>query len=597
MGSGEDERDTRVDRPRPTPLRPPPDAPFSSSAAVATSHHRLEDEVRPASVAPLGPLRLPLDDEPTGHGTESVSAATHARRRLEGTRLLLAAMIVFSMLGIVGVVLFPGPGHHGTTLAIAFGAIAAVSIPVFIRVMRAQEYAFDRWLVVHAIVVAGAVPAVTLGLGMLSPVSGVFVMAIMLFALVGPRRMVILTFLEIALGHALIAALAYADVVPSSGLRYPVELHGMDFVLSFLWVEGQYTMALFLGLLMNARYTQLVDELERVVRASSAREALLREVREELDRAANLHGPGRFTGTALGGFDLGEVIGRGGMGEVYAATRRADRRESAVKVLLRGMLADRELVARFQREARLVSTLKTPHVVEVLEVAPEHAEIPYLAMERLRGHDLASLLRSEGRLPTPEIAAVLLEVAAGLEVAHAAGIVHRDLKPSNVFRAESGDRAVWKILDFGIAKRTETDDQALTGDRILGTPQYMAPEQALRHAAIDQRVDVHALAAIAYRALTGRTPFTGEDVPRMLLALTTEVPTDPRLYADVGLDVALVLRIGLAKRPRDRFPTAMAFARALDAAGRGDLDSSIREQGHALLAVEPWGARVAPGTA
>ena len=247
---------------------------------------------------------------------------------------------------------------------------------------------------------------------------------------------------------------------------------------------------------------------------------------------------------------------------------------------------------RFEREARTVAKLHSPHVVTVYEIGGPEAPIPYIAMERLEGQDLAAVLRTHGILGLADTRTLVREVASGLDVAHDAGIVHRDLKPNNVFRAESeGGRRTWKILDFGVSKLTTGEDATLTRNQVVGTPQYMAPEQASGEGTIDRRADVHALAAIAYRAVTGRLAFGRDEVAQVLLAVATELPVDPAEVRELSEDVALVLRIGLAKRPHERFATASAFAAAFEDAVEGRLAAKWREHGRRLVAAEPWGSK------
>lgn len=564
-----------------------------STATPASLGSTPSDEQPVVSVVggPWDGSTTPSDRSATTDSVKGAREVMLGERELEGMRILFAAMSVFAICGLVGVATFPGTGPHGMVLAVSFVAILVATVPVLVRAFVVSEFAFDGFFVAHVVVVSAAIVGVTFGLGMNSAVSGVFALGIMFFALNGPPRIVIVSFLEIAVGHAVLTILAFFRVIPSTGLRIPVELHGVDLVLAGLWVEGQYIAALGIGLLVNKRWAQLVAKLEQAVRAASAREALLREIREELDRAANLVGPGRFTGHEVGRYRLDQVLGRGGMGEVYEAHRLDDGSEAAVKVLRRGMLADRDVVTRFQREARTIRELRTPYVTAVFEVGGDEAEVPYIAMERLHGQDLAAMLRAKGTLSMTELRSLVAEVSSGLTVAHEAGIVHRDLKPNNLFLAETDVGPLWKILDFGIAKDVRGVDATLTVDQIVGTPQYMAPEQALKDAVVDRRVDVHALAVIAYRALTGRLPWTGSDVARILVAVAHEIPPDPHGFVVIPPDVGFVLRIGLAKRPEDRFATADEFARALASAIDGELEPRFREHARSLLSAEPWGGR------
>jgi serine/threonine-protein kinase len=185
-------------------------------------------------------------------------------------------------------------------------------------------------------------------------------------------------------------------------------------------------------------------------------------------------------------------------------------------------------------------------------------------MERLHGTDLATRLRTETRLPSDELVAMIDQVARGLEAARIAGVVHRDLKPHNLF-FHAG--ATWKILDFGVSKVLGSEG-TLTGEGIVGTPQYMAPEQAsggqVTHAA-----DVYALGAIAYRCLTGRSPFKGRDLSELVYQVVHAAPMRPSALGRVSPVIEDVLAIAMAKDPRRRFPSAHAFAAAFISARRG----------------------------
>ncbi|MEJ7601367.1 MAG: serine/threonine-protein kinase, partial [Kofleriaceae bacterium] len=247
---------------------------------------------------------------------------------------------------------------------------------------------------------------------------------------------------------------------------------------------------------------------------------------------------------------------------------------------------------RFLREAETASRLDCPNVVRVLEVGTTAAEIPFLAMERLRGHDLAHQLRRHRKIQLPQARILAEQIAIGLEAARVAGIVHRDLKPHNVFLAETVNERVWKILDFGVSKSGGTG--TLTRGHVVGTPAYMAPEQA-RGEDVDHRADVYSLAAILYRAVTGHPAFQGKDVPSTLYDVVYRVPSQPSLLASVSTDVDRVLAIGLAKQARDRFDTAAELARWFAAAVETRLDPEQRRRADDVIAKYPWGVR--PGIA
>jgi serine/threonine-protein kinase len=227
------------------------------------------------------------------------------------------------------------------------------------------------------------------------------------------------------------------------------------------------------------------------------------------------------------------------------------------------------LLERFLREAVATSKLDSPHVVRVLEIGDKTAPLPYIAMERLHGHDLAFVLRARPRLPGAEVADLLAQLARGVDAAHRAGIVHRDLKPHNIFCSDQGEnRPVWKILDFGVSKLRD-QDATINPGHIVGTPSYMAPEQ-IRGAEVDGRADVYALGVIAFRALTGELPFRGRDTPELFYNIVhAPAPLASRRCPDLSSAVDGVLARALAREPEDRFDSAIdlavALAQALDA--------------------------------
>ncbi len=333
--------------------------------------------------------------------------------------------------------------------------------------------------------------------------------------------------------------------------------------------------------LVTLRTNQLMSE--QGVRAQ--RDAQLAEAHAEVRDVRT--GDGRYSGRVLDGFALGPVIGRGAMGEVYEAADRSGR-PVAVKVLAPQFLADDDSLRRFQREARAIAAVDTPHIVRLIEVGPADAPIPYLVMERLTGSDLNVQLKERPVFALAEVVAIVDQVATGLAVAHAAGVVHRDLKPANLFAAERGGVVIWKILDFGVSKIH--GEATLTAAQIIGTPSYMAPEQA-RGEAVDERIDIYALGVIAYRLLTGRPAVTPKDPPAMLVDVVFRMPQRPSELVPLTPAVEAVLAIALAKRPDDRFATVRELADALRAAAEGDAPELV-ERAAAILARAPWGGWV-----
>jgi serine/threonine-protein kinase len=330
-----------------------------------------------------------------------------------------------------------------------------------------------------------------------------------------------------------------------------------------------------------------VAERERIVRSLVQREALLLEARLDLDRALQLGGAGRYTGQVLGSYRLGAILGRGSMGEVYEALHLESGEPAAVKLLQSSSQQNPSYVVRFLREVRVAAALEVPHVVRVLQVSEPSAPVPYLAMERLRGHDLAWMLREQRRLAADEVLDMVDQVGRGVAAAAAAGIVHRDLKPQNLFLADQpGGAPLWKILDFGVSKQLG-EQGTLTHGQVVGTPIYMAPEQA-QGLEVDHRADLYALAAIAYRCVTGHLPFRARDVPTILYSVVYKMPVRPGALADLHPDVDLFLLVAMAKNPASRFASAEEMAASFEDAVRGRLTDGLRAHAAALELLHPW---------
>ena len=332
--------------------------------------------------------------------------------------------------------------------------------------------------------------------------------------------------------------------------------------------------------------------LARHERASSAvvqKDAQLSELQKDLAHALDVAGVGRFSDTVVGSYKLGEVLGRGAMGEVYLAHHRDTHEEAAVKLLHTHTMREPGSVQRFLREAKMAAALETRHAVRILEVGGFEGDLPYLAMERLRGEDLAELLRRSPRLNMLEVLRFLAEVGAGLSAAREAGVVHRDVKPRNLFLSEGdkpGER-IWKLLDFGVSTFATAD--VTHGDgRIIGTPEYMAPEQAAGEP-VTYRTDLFSLGAVVYRALTGYQAFVGDHIVEVLYQVGHAMPPKPSAVADLAPEIDVVLAVALAKVPTDRFESAEELRHALESAARGEVTTELRERARKILEVFPWG--------
>jgi eukaryotic-like serine/threonine-protein kinase len=276
--------------------------------------------------------------------------------------------------------------------------------------------------------------------------------------------------------------------------------------------------------------------------------------------------PHPLVGTVLRGtYEVRRLLDRGGMGIVFEAEQVRLRRKVAIKILPGHLAQESQALLRFQREAELVSMLQNPHVVQIVDFDTTEQGEPYIVMEYLSGESLELRLARQPALPLDVTIRIATQVAAGLAAVHGALIVHRDLKPANIFLTELPSEGFHvKLLDFGIGKRLGAQ-QHLTGENdVMGTPDYMPPEQALgKTAHVDQRGDQYSLAVIVYEMLAGRGPFQGDMMAILEQVIASEPPAIELLVPRLPLGVGPVLRRAMAKEPRERFETITDFAEAL----------------------------------
>ena len=263
------------------------------------------------------------------------------------------------------------------------------------------------------------------------------------------------------------------------------------------------------------------------------------------------------SGATFGAYRIVEPLGRGGMASVYKAYEAALDRYVALKVLPGEFLHDETFAERFRREAKVVARLEHPNIIPIHAFGIEGG-IPWMAMRLISGGALSSLLRG-GRLTHPRVITILGGAAHALDYAHGKGVVHRDVKPQNILLDEA-ERVY--LADFGIAKMVEGSGALTQTGMITGTPQYMAPEQAIGQP-MDQRVDIYALGVVAYEMLTGRVPFAA-DTPVAVLMKQVSEPMPIPAAADVPEPLVRALLRCMAKKPEERWPTAGAFVRALE---------------------------------
>jgi serine/threonine protein kinase len=321
---------------------------------------------------------------------------------------------------------------------------------------------------------------------------------------------------------------------------------------------------------------------------------------DETATRVSLPGPQLLAGRYL----LQRRLGRGAMGQVYLAKdNKFATKKLAVKTVRQDILSSEDLqegeaIARFEREAQAAASIEHPNTVGVSDFGESADGVFYLVMEYVEGETLHKLLRREGTLTIPRAVRLLRQIADGVEAAHELGILHRDLKPANIFimKGKHGDGFV-KVGDFGLAKIvsntvTDTASNATPSSRgIIGTPEFMAPEQMQPELGVDARADLYALGTIAYLMLGGRTPFTGDLMqlvtqkimqrPAPLSSIRTDVP------ADVDRVVMHALEIDPAKRPS----SVGEWMEELEKAA-SDIDESRRSGKSRLVVMGPLGAEV-----
>ncbi|HEY5951588.1 MAG TPA: serine/threonine-protein kinase [Kofleriaceae bacterium] len=508
--------------------------------------------------------------KPSAWGTASNNRTPHptAAQAFDKSDLVRSNVFhifgVCAPLGALALSLLIG-GDHDARIAFWIGAgliaIGNIGLVYFTSSPERHSARAVGWLwILSTIGVQGAVYY----FGPFSAVVMVDMLGIMFIAIGRVRWTALATAVICIGGHIAIATPIIMGWVKDVGILPSIATERSQLVIAEVLVVSFLASGYALGRWARGTAATAFAELQSAMRIIGDREQALAEVADDAARQRRVN-EGRWTGQKLGEWRLGVVLGRGAMGEVYDAVGERDR-PAAVKLLNARSTGSSAMVERFHREMDVAARLESPHIVRVFEVSSPDAPVPYIAMERLHGVDLATRLRNENqnRVPSDELVILLDQVARGLEVARLAGVVHRDLKPHNLFQH---DGSVWKILDFGVSKVMDSEG-TLTGEGIVGTPQYMAPEQA-SGGQVTHLADVYALGAIAYRCLTGRSPFKGKDLSELVYQVVHTPPIRPSALGRVPVSIEDVLAVAMAKDPRRRFPSAMSFAQAFIAARRG----------------------------
>ncbi|HLA09050.1 MAG TPA: protein kinase [Pyrinomonadaceae bacterium] len=283
--------------------------------------------------------------------------------------------------------------------------------------------------------------------------------------------------------------------------------------------------------------------------------------------------------TLAGKYRIEEKISEGGMGGVYRGTHVLMDKTVAIKVLHPSLAADEKIVARFSREARAASRISHPHALSVTDFGEDEAGVVFLVMEYLSGRTLKEVVREDGPMPLKRAVEIIKQVGGALDAAHEQGVVHRDLKSDNVMllTTNSGDYA--KVLDFGIAKIKEPDDgydAALTApDLVIGTPQYMSPEQCSQSQDIDARSDIYSLGIILYEMLVGHLPFTGPSPTAIMMKQLQEAaPSVHDERPDLPEVMGMIIKRAMAKLPENRYQKVSEMVEDLTMAAEHSVPAS-----------------------
>ena len=272
--------------------------------------------------------------------------------------------------------------------------------------------------------------------------------------------------------------------------------------------------------------------------------------------------------TLAGKYLIEELIKHGGMGAVYRGKHVLMDKTVAIKVLRPSLAMDNDVVARFSREAKAASRISHPHAVSVTDFGEDENGVVFLVMEYLDGRTLKEIVRSEGPLALDRAVEIVRQVAGALDAAHEQGVIHRDLKSDNIMLSQTNGGDWAKVLDFGIAKIQQPngapDGDITAANLVIGTPQYMSPEQCAQSGPLDARSDIYSFGIILYEMLAGRVPFTGESPTVIMMKQVQDAPP-PLLDARPELPkrVGSVVSRALAKQPSNRFQSAGEFSLAL----------------------------------
>jgi serine/threonine-protein kinase len=523
----------------------------------------------------------------SGHMSEVLQAEEATRSHGFAGFISIVGLLVTPLIAMVG-------GNRTAQLACIAAILFASSVSVWVwrrthPKRGAQRYERDV-LRVYAWALAFAVIWVEYYVGFFSPVTVVITLGIYYFGQSIDRLYSMLLPLVVLGSYIVLATLTALGVLDDAGLfaANDTPLQAKLFVI--VACSAVLVSAMFLARVSRRALHEAIDASREAWLVAQQRAAQLAEANHQLDRALRIAvgKPGRYTGQLAGEHLLDVIIGVGAIGEVYAASSTRTGEQAAVKLLQSDALERPDLVERFLREGDIAKRIDSPHVARVVDVGRLLDGAPYIAMERLKGRDLATRLRQDGRLSPGHLELLALHLSSALESAHAAGVVHRDLKPLNVYEVEQAGPPLFKLLDFGISK-VETSTGTLTRHGLVGTPGYMSPEQA-RGIEVDHRSDVFSMGVVLYRAATGQPAFSGDNTPQILFDIVYKSPARPStVVKELTRELDLVLALALAKDPDDRFQSTAELARAFVLGLRGEIESPIKARAHEIVRKHPWG--------
>jgi serine/threonine protein kinase len=307
--------------------------------------------------------------------------------------------------------------------------------------------------------------------------------------------------------------------------------------------------------------------------------------------------PNRIGTVLSGAYQVERLIGEGGMGQVFAAIHLPSGHRVAIKILRGRFLRDRGIIDRFLREAQAVTMCAHPHVVQLLDTGYAEDGLPFMVLTYLEGETLVDLLYRKGRFKELEAVQLLTPIIAALEATHRAGVVHRDLKPDNIYLARNLGVAQYPVLmDYGIAGLLSDPNDSLTwnnGSLLVGTPAYMAPEQAAGTGSVDPRADIYSMGVLLYELLTGSSPFQRESEQATIDAILQEAVRSPsKIVPSISPAMEAVILCAMGRSPEHRFVSMNVFGAALHDALQQPMGSPALRQ--YPLAERVIASRIAP---